>query len=82
MRTRDVVFSVGVTACTAYEVFHATNAARALEASAMDAAYLAILFYGMIWVSRQIYGECKVNERQALKIPASEPVVSRGSSTI
>ena len=56
-RKHHVVFAVLCCLSVIYELMQSASIARALGAAFLDGIELAILFYGFVWTSRQIFGE-------------------------
>ncbi len=64
-RKHHAIFCVGLSMCVGYELLQNVSALNALGAAAFDGLELAILFYGLVWTSRQIFGECASKARLA-----------------
>jgi hypothetical protein len=57
-KKHHVLFCAGLSACLVYEFVRTTSVMHALSAVAVDGLELAILFYGLVWTTGQIYDEC------------------------
>jgi hypothetical protein len=80
-KKHHAIFCVGLSLCVGYELLQNANALSALGAAAFDGLELAILFYGLVWTSRQIFGECASKSR--LMQPArQESAVQRIASRV
>ena len=82
MKPRHVVFSVGLSICIVFEMLQTRSAGQAVLAAAIDGLYLGVLFYGLLWVCKQVFCQSKVKEQKATASAQNEPASQRAPSRV